>query len=148
MQDIFLENYNLLKALHLISVISWMAGLFYLPRLFAYHADAKSGSEMSETFKTMERRLMKIIMNPAMVLSWLFGGLMLYANTSVFEGGWMHAKLTLVVLMTGYHHVLLKWMKKFAIDENTKSAKFYKIANEIPTVLMIAIVILAVTKPF
>lgn len=148
MQEFLLNHYLWIKALHIISVIAWMAGLLYLPRLFVYHVDAKKGSVQSETFKVMERRLLKLIMNPAMIAAWVFGGLMLYANTALFSSGWIHAKLTLVVLMTGFHHALLAWLKKFAKDENTKSTKFYRFANEVPTLLMIAIVLLAVVKPF
>jgi putative membrane protein len=148
MQDLLLDNYLWLKALHIISIICWMAGLLYLPRLFVYHVDAKKGSKQSEDFKIMEWRLFKFIMNPAMIAAWVFGGAMLYANSGLLSAGWMHAKLTMVILMTGFHHVLLKWLKVFKNDENKRSAKYYKIANEIPTVLMLAIVILAVVKPF
>tara|TARA_Y100001001_G_scaffold160465_1_gene183136 strand:- start:570 stop:1019 length:450 start_codon:yes stop_codon:yes gene_type:complete len=148
MQDLLLDHYLWLKALHIISVICWMAGLLYLPRLFVYHVDAKKGSKQSEDFKIMEWRLFKFIMNPAMIAAWVFGGAMLYANLGLLSAGWMHAKLTMVILMTGFHHVLLKWLKAFKNDENKKSAKYYRIANEIPTVLMLAIVILAVVKPF
>lgn len=149
MQDILLLNYEWLRALHLIAVMSWMAGLLYLPRLFVYHAEAKKGSKQSEIFKTMERRLYKFIMQPAMGVSWIFGLSMLYANPGIMQGaGWMHAKLLLVILMTGAHHMMGAWMKKFAADENTKSPKFFRIANEVPTVIMIAIVILAVVQPF
>ena len=147
MQDVLLLNYEWLRALHIIAIIAWMAGLLYLPRLFVYHADAKK--QVSEQLKIMERRLYQFIMQPAMIVSWVLGLLMLYANPGMLEGqGWMHAKLTLVILMTGAHHVQGAWMKKFAADANIKSDKFYRIANEIPTVLMIAIVILAVVQPF
>lgn len=149
MEDFIITHYLWFKAFHIIAVISWMAGLLYLPRLFVYHAQADKGSDKSETFKVMELRLYRYIMGPASIATWLFGGLMLYGNwEGIMAMGWMHAKLTLVFLMTGYHHALGAWRKKFACDENTKSAKFYKIANEIPTLLMIAIVILAVLKPF
>ena len=150
MTEFLMENYLWLKAIHIIAVISWMAGLLYLPRLFVYHADAPIGSDKSETFKTMEFRLMRYIMAPASIVTWVFGGLMLYANwDGLMSGaGWMHAKLTLVILMTGLHHVFMKWRKQFAKDENKRPAKFYRIWNEAPTVLMIAIVILVVVKPF
>lgn len=148
MQDILSQHYEWLRALHIIAVISWMAGLLYLPRLFVYHADAQVGSDVSETFKIMERRLYKFIMNPAMVTAWVFGGLMIWANPGLFSEGWMHVKLTAVILMTGAHHVFLKWLKAFAVDTNQKSAKYYRWVNEVPTVLMIVIVIMAVVQPF
>ena len=146
MQDWLLQHYEWLRALHIISIIAWMAGMLYLPRLFVYHVDAKKGSDLSETLKIMERRLLKIIMNPAMVLAWVFGCAMLYANTALLSEGWMHIKLTCIVLMTGLHHVFMKWVKVFAADENTRDAKFYRIINEVPTVLMIVIVIMAVVQ--
>ena len=149
MEDFIINHYLWFKALHVIAVISWMAGLLYLPRLFVYHAQAAKGSDKSETFKVMELRLYRYIMGPASIATWLFGGLMLYGNwDGIMAMGWMHAKLTLVFLMTGYHHALGAWRKKFARDENTRSAKFYKIANEAPTLLMVAIVILVILKPF
>lgn len=149
MQDLLLEHYEWLRALHIIAVMSWMAGMLYLPRLFVYHAEPGIDSKTSETFKVMERRLMKFIMSPAMGVSWILGLAMLYANPGMMEGqGWMHAKLTLVVLMSGAHGMLSSHLKKFANDENTKSPKFFRIINEIPTVLMIFIVILAVVQPF
>jgi putative membrane protein len=149
MQDFLLNHYLWLKALHIIAVISWMAGLLYLPRLFVYHVDAQSGSEKSETFKIMERRLLRFIMRPAMIATWVFGGLMLWVNfDGLMSQGWIHVKLLLVVLMTGLHHAMGAWVRKFAADVNTKSARFYRIMNEVPTVMMIVIVILAVVKPF
>ena len=150
MSEMLMNHYLLLKSLHIISVIAWMAGLLYLPRLFVYHAGAARGSELSETLKTMEFRLLRYIMAPASIATWLFGGLMLYANWDglVTGAGWMHAKLTLVVLMTGLHHIFAKWRKDFAKDANTRPAKFYRIWNEAPTALMIAIVMLVVLKPF
>lgn len=148
MADFLAEYYNWIKALHVISVIAWMAGMLYLPRLFAYHAEAEIGSELSETLKTMERRLLRIIMNPAMGATWIFGGLMLWANTGLFSSGWMHVKLTGIILMTGFHHIFARWRKTFDQDENKKEAKFYKIWNEVPTFVMIVIVIMAVAEPF
>jgi putative membrane protein len=148
MQDLLLEHYLWIKALHLIAVMSWLAGLFYLPRLFVYHADALKGSELSETLKIMERKLLRIIMNPAMVLAWIAGGAMLWVNPALFDGGWMHAKLTLVVLMTAFHMMCARWRKVFLADANTRSHKFYRKINEIPTVLMIGIVIFVIVKPF
>lgn len=142
------DHYLLLKALHLISVIAWMAGMFYLPRLYAYHADAEKGSDKSETFKVMERRLLRIIVNPAMIATLVFGLLMVMVNPSIMQGGWIHVKLLLVAGMVVCHILFARWRKVFLRDENTRPAKFYKIWNEVPTVLMIAIVILAVVKPF
>ncbi len=148
MQDFVISNYQWFKALHLVAVISWMAGLLYLPRLFVYHADADKGSEMSETFKIMERRLLRGIMNPAMIVVFLIGGLMLYANMSLMQSGWMHAKITLVILLAVFHHLLGKWRKDFLKDQNKKTAKFFRAVNEIPTVIMILIIIMVVVRPF
>lgn len=150
MAEFLLQQYLWLKSLHIIAVIAWMAGLLYLPRLFVYHADAPKGSQLSETFKIMEYRLLRYIMAPASIATWVFGGLMLYTNwDGIMQGaGWMHAKLLLVVLMTGLHHVFAKWRKVFARDENIRPAKFYRVWNEGPTLLMIAIVILVIVKPF
>lgn len=149
MQETLLFNYDWLRAIHLIAVMSWMAGMLYLPRLFVYHAESEIGSDKSETFKIMERRLLKFIINPAMIASWLLGLLMLYANPALIQGqGWMHAKLFLVLLMSAAHGVLAGATAKFARDENTKSARYYRILNEVPTLLMIAIIILAVVEPF
>lgn len=148
MTEFLSEHYLWLKALHLISVVSWMAGLFYLPRLFVYHAGAEKGSELSETFKVMERKLLRVIMNPAMCATWLFGILMIVAAPGLMQQGWLHAKFLLVVLMTGFHHALSAWRKKFLVDANTRSDKFYRKINEIPTILLILIAILAVVKPF
>lgn len=140
-------TYIWVKALHVMSVIAWMAGLLYLPRLFVYHAEARPGSELSETFKVMERRLLRGIMNPAMIATYTFGTWDLILR-EWWRDGWMHAKLALVVLLTIYHHLLGLWRKDFAADRNTRPARFYRIANEIPTVIMILIVLLVVTKPF
>lgn len=143
-----LENYLWLKALHIMSVIAWMAGMFYLPRLFAYHAESAMGSDKSETFKVMERRLLRIIVNPAMMAAFVFGGLMIWANPDLMQSGWFHAKLTLIIVMTACHGLFARWRKVFFRDQNQRPAKFYKIWNEVPTILMIGIVILAVVKPF
>ncbi len=139
--------YEWAKALHIIAVISWMAGMLYLPRLFVYHCDAEIGSKQSETFKVMERRLLKAIINPAMITTWILG-LYLAWSGGWFASGWFHAKLLLVLLMSGVHGFLTSRVRDFALDRNTRSAKFYKIINEVPTVLMILIVILVVVKPF
>ena len=149
MQEFLNIYYDWLRALHLIAVMSWMAGMLYLPRLFVYHAEAEAGSEHSETLKIMERKLFKLIMNPAMIATWVFGGLMLYARWDLFMiSGWMHAKLLFVFLMTGVHHMYIKYLKAFAEDENQKSHKFFRILNEVPTLIMVVIVILAVVEPF
>lgn len=140
------DLYLWIKALHIIAVISWMAGLLYLPRLFVYHTDALAGSTQSETFKVMERRLYRVIMQPAMGLSWLLG---LYLAWSVygFQGGWLHAKLALVVLLTGVHHHFGRAVKAFAEDRNTKTGRQWRFWNEAPALLLILIVIMAVVKP-
>jgi protoporphyrinogen IX oxidase len=139
--------YPWLVALHIIAVISWMAGMLYLPRLFVYHCEADAGSRQSETFKVMERRLLRFIMNPAMIVTWALG-LTLAWQGGWFSAPWLHAKLTLVVLMSGAHGMMSRFVKDFAADKNRKTQKFYRIFNEVPTVLMILIVILAVVKPF
>lgn len=141
-------HYLWFKALHIVAVISWMAGMLYLPRLYVYHASAAKGSELSETFKVMERRLLKFIMNPAMILTFVFGLLIIAANPAIMQQGWIHAKILLVVGMAIIHMLYAKWRKDFARDENLRPAKFYKIWNEVPTLLMIIIVILVVVKPF
>lgn len=139
--------YLWIKALHVISVLSWMAGMLYLPRLYVYHCGAKAGSEMSETFKIMERRLLRIIINPAMILSWAFGIAMLVQNPDLLHQPFMHAKLGLLVLMQLAHAMLARCRRLFARDANPHSARFYRILNEVPTVLMIGIVILIIVKP-
>jgi putative membrane protein len=136
-----------LKAFHIMAVIAWMAGLFYLPRLFVYHAGAKSGSELSETLKVMEVRLYRMIMDPAMVVVWVTGPVLAWM-TGVYAEGWFMAKMALVVALTGFHHVLGRWRKDFAADRNSRDGKFYRMANEVPTLLMVAIVFLVVLKPF
>ncbi len=148
MAEIVGSYYNWFKAIHVISVMAWMAGMLYLPRLFAYHADAAGGSDKSETFKIMERRLIKIIINPAMIAAWIFGALLLWSNPGFMQQGWMHVKLAGVVVMTVLAHVFLRWQKKFERDENTRSSKFYRIWNEVPAFAMIVIVLMAVAEPF
>jgi len=135
------------KAIHVLAVIAWMAGMLYLPRLLVYHADAEKGSVQSETFKVMERRLLRGIINPAMVVTWVFG-LWLAWKGFAFQGGWLHGKIALVLLLSAVHGYLAGAVRKFAMDRNEKSAKHWRIVNEIPTLLMIAIVILVVVKPF
>jgi protoporphyrinogen IX oxidase len=139
--------YEWAKALHVIAVIAWMAGMLYLPRLFVYHCEAEPGSKQSETFKVMERRLLKAIINPAMIAAWLLG-LGLAWEGSWFTFPWLWAKIVLVLGMSGVHGLLVHWVRDFAADRNRNSQKFYRIVNEIPTILMIGIVILAVVKPF
>ena len=136
------------KALHILSVIAWMAGMLYLPRLFVYHSVAEIGSVQSETFKVMERRLLRGIINPAMIASYIFGFWMVFAGWVDISAGWLHLKLTMVLLLTVCHGVLAKHTKLFAQDKNTKPQKFFRIINEVPTVLMIIIVIAVVVKPF
>ena len=136
-----------LKALHVIAVIAWFAGLLYLPRLFVYHADAVPGSGLSETFKIMERRLLRLIMNPAMIVVCVTGPWLAWWE-GVYMDPWLHAKFALVILLTWYHHELGRWRKAFAEDRNTRPARFYRIANELPTLLLIGIVILVIVKPF
>jgi putative membrane protein len=139
--------YEWLKALHVIAVISWMAGMLYLPRLFVYHCEAEPGSKQSETFKVMEARLLKIIMNPAMTITWLAGLYLVWAGH--WEGaGWFRAKFALVLAMSGLHGFLVARVRDFSQDKNTKSHKFYKIINEIPAILMVGIVLLVIVKPF
>ena len=138
-----------LKALHIISVIAWMAGILYLPRLFVYHAEAEPGSDKSETFKIMERRLLRAIMNPSMIAALIFGALMLVAqDASIWKEGWLHVKLLGVVILLGLHGVFSKSRRQFANDRNTRTAKFYRIFNEVPAVLMVIIVIMVVIRPF
>ncbi|MGB3418397.1 MAG: protoporphyrinogen oxidase HemJ [Mesorhizobium sp.] len=139
--------YSWAKAVHVIAVISWMAGMLYLPRLFVYHVDAEKGSVQSETFKVMERRLLRGIINPAMVLTWAFG-LWLAWNGFAFQGGWLHAKIALVIAMSAVHGYLSAAVRKFASDRNEKSARHWRVVNEVPTLLMVAIVILVIVKPF
>jgi putative membrane protein len=146
MSDFVTGWYPWIKALHVVSVIAWMAGLLYLPRLFVYHCSAEAGSQLSETLKVMERRLLRGIINPASVAVFVFGGLMLTIQD--WHQGWLHAKLLLVAIMTVMHHWLALRRKDFAADRNTRPQRVYRIANEIPTVLMIAIVILVIVKPF
>lgn len=142
-----LGYYDWIKAAHVISVIAWMAGMLYLPRLYVYHANAKPGSELSETFKVMERRLMRAIINPAMLAAWVFGLTLLYLGHHWTEG-WFHAKFALLLLMQIVHAAYSKWRKQFARDENKHDAKFYRLMNEVPTLLLIGIVILVIVKPF
>lgn len=146
----FLNSYYLwIKALHIVAAIAWMSGMLYLPRLFVYHCDAAPGSAESERFKVMERRLLKAIVNPAMTATWILGlTLSFLPAVDGWHQPWFRAKLVLVLAMSGVHGFYARWVKDFARDANTRPARFYRIWNEVPTLLMIAIVILAVVKPF
>jgi putative membrane protein len=145
-----MDWYSIVKAFHIIAVIAWMAGMLYLPRLYVYHAGATPRSELSETLKIMEARLYKAILVPAMAATWLLGLTLVFAFDiiDIRTAHWLHAKLLLVVLLSGFHGALSRWRKDFAADRNTRSVRFYRIANEVPTVLMIVIVLLVVIKPF
>jgi protoporphyrinogen IX oxidase len=139
--------YLWLKSFHVIAVIAWMAGMLYLPRLFVYHCEAEPGSKQSETFKVMERRLLKVIINPAMIATWVLG-LWLVWDAGWYKAGWLHAKILLVLILSGLHGLFARCVKDFAADRNTRSQKFYRVVNEIPALLMIGIVILVIVKPF
>ena len=144
MEDI--EFYDIVKILHIVAVISWLAGLLYLPRIFVYHAQVVAGSETDKIFQTMEKRLLRYIMLPAMLLVFIFGFYL--ASQIGFEFIWLHIKLTLVLILAGYHGFLSRCRKNFAKGENKHSQKFYRLINEVPTVLMIFIVALVILKPF
>jgi putative membrane protein len=139
--------YDWIKAGHIIAVIAWMAGMLYLPRLYVYHASAKPGSELSETFKVMERRLLRAIINPAMIVAWILGLLLAHLGHHWSEG-WLHGKFALLIGMQLIHAAYARWRRRFAKDANSHSAQFYRFMNEVPTVLMIGIVILVIVKPF
>ncbi len=137
-----------IKALHIVAIIAWMAGLLYLPRLYVYHAGTAVGSEASETFKVMERRLLRAIMNPAMIAVFILGGaLVMIEGSELMHAGWFHIKVLLVLVLTVMHGLMARWRKEFERDERRHTAKFFRFANEVPTLVMIAIVILAVVKP-
>jgi putative membrane protein len=141
-----IELYDVVKILHIVAVISWMAGLLYLPRIFVYHAEVAHGSEADKILQTMERKLLRYIMNPAMILVFIFGFYL--ASEIGFEFAWLHAKITLVLILAGFHHFLGRWRKDFEKGQNKHTQKFYRIVNEVPTLLMIAIVSLVILKPF
>jgi protoporphyrinogen IX oxidase len=144
--------YAWIKAFHIIAVIAWMAGMLYLPRLFVYHCAAEKGSVQSETFKVMERRLLRAIITPAMIATWLLGLWLAWLGPDSrygwFNSGWLQAKMALVLALSAMHGLFARWVKDFAADTNTHSAKFYRIINEVPAVLLILIVLLVVLKPF
>ena len=145
-------TYQWIKAFHIIAVIAWMAGMLYLPRLFVYHCAAEQGSVQSETFKVMERRLLRAIMNPAMIATWLLGLWLAWLGPDSrygwFASPWLQAKIVLVLVLSAMHGMVARWVKDFGADRNLHSQRFYRIINEVPTVLMIGIVLLAVLKPF
>jgi putative membrane protein len=138
--------YLWVKALHVVAIVAWMAALLYLPRLLVYHTDAAPGSQTSETFKVMERRLLKAIANPAMIATWVLGLTLVY-QTEAWNQGWFHGKFLCVLLLSGFHGWLGKQVRVFAADANKKPARVFRIANEVPTLLLIAIVILVIVKP-
>ena len=135
------------KVLHVLAVIAWMAALLYLPRLYVYHADAEAGSDTSETFKIMERRLLRGIANPSMIVVWATG-IAMYIELEVWTEGWMHAKWLGVIALTLLHHVYARWRKDFERDGNVRSARFYRVWNEVPALFAILIVVMAIAKPF
>ncbi len=143
-----MNAYLTFKALHLIAVISWMAGLLYLPRIFVYHSETKDNKGQSETFKLMEQRLYFYIMNPAMILSWIFGVLLIHTQGIIsLSLLWMKIKIGLVIILTAYHFYLLGILKDFQIDNNSKSSRFFRIINEVPTLLLIIIIFVVIFKP-
>lgn len=149
MAEFLSEYYLLIKAIHIIAVISWMAGLLYLPRLFVYHTQVDVGGEQDKLFQTMEHKLIRIIINPAMITTWVLGLMLAFTPSIIGDGAyWWHAKFLLVVLLSVFHMKLAGWRKKFASGNNEKSEGFFRKANEVPTILMIAIVIIVMVKPF
>ncbi len=140
-------GYLWFKAIHVIAIIAWMAGMLYLPRLFVYHCEVTPGSGESERFKVMERRLMRLIMNPAMIAAWIFGLLTAF-SIDAWSSGWFHAKLLFVVGLQVAHGMMSRWRRAFAEDRNTHSARFFRLMNEVPTLLMVGIVIFVIVKPF
>lgn len=150
MTDLLIAAYPWVKALHVMAVISWMAGLFYLPRLYVYHAEnAAAGSELSETLKVMERKLLRVIMNPAMAVAWACGLAMVFTPGIIDWGEvWPWVKAAMVLAMTWFHHDLARWRKTFAEDRNERPGRFYRLANEVPTLLMVVIVVMVIVRPF
>jgi protoporphyrinogen IX oxidase len=146
------DIYGWIKAFHIIAVIAWMAGMLYLPRLFVYHCAAEKGSVQSETFKVMERKLLRAIINPAMIATWVLGLALAWLGPDPhygwFASGWLQAKLVFVLILSAVHGLFARWVKAFAVDSNRYSQRFYRIINEVPTIIMIVIVILVVLKPF
>jgi putative membrane protein len=146
---VLLAIYPWIKAFHVIAVISWLAGMLYLPRLYVYHCEVKPGSAESERFKVMEGRLLRRIMLPSMIAVWCLGLLLVFTPGVIdWHAGWWHVKLTLVLLLSGFHGALSRWRRDFLEDRNTRSQRFYRIANEVPAVLMVVIVIMVIVRPF
>lgn len=149
MTDLLISLYPWTKAVHIIGVIAWMAGLLYLPRLFVYHCETEIGAPDSERFKIMERKLLKFIMNPSMLVTFVFGISLLFTPGIVdWDAGWIYVKLFFIILLTIFHHIYGRWQKSFEEDEPRKSPKTYRIANEVPAVAMIFIVVMVVVRPF
>lgn len=147
MAGLLLPFYDWMKAFHVVAVIAWMAGMLYLPRLFVYHVEQGQTSPMAPVFQMMEWRLLRFIINPAMAATWIFGLSMVVANPDLLSQGWFHGKLTLVALMSGVHGVLAKYRRELAQGTCVKSARFFRILNEVPTILMIGIVVLVIVRP-
>lgn len=136
-------------AFHVMSVLAWMAGLFYLPRLYVYHAERAAGNAaMADTFGVMQHKLLKLIMNPAMIVTWVTGLVLVFGWWDLTSSGWIHAKLVLVLAMSAFHGMCAKWRKEFAAGTSTRTGRFFRIANEVPTVLFLLVVVLAILKPF
>ncbi len=148
MTAFIISHFQWILALHVIAVISWMAGMLYLPRLYVYHARADKGSELAETLKTMERKLLRIIINPAMISASIFGLMLLDGHRALLHDGWMHVKLTAALGLSIFHAFLSRWRKAFLRDETPHTANFFRIINEVPSVLMVIIVIMVIVKPF
>ena len=149
MIDVPETAYLWIKALHIISVIAWMAGMLYLPRLFVYHCDAEPGSKQSEDFKIMERKLLRGIITPSMIITLILGGILLgYLDPDSWLEGWLHAKLAFVIILLAYHGLMSRWRKDFEADKNERPAKFYRWMNEVPAVMMFGIVTFVVVRPF
>ncbi|OUX19560.1 MAG: TIGR00701 family protein [Rhizobiales bacterium TMED249] len=149
MADILTGAYTWLLALHLISVMFWMAGMYYLPRLFVYHAEAMENNEPYKIFERMEYNLIRIIINPAMIAAWIFGLLLLFSPGQIESAGyWLPIKLSAVIILSGYHGMLSSWRKKFLLETSPKSSKFFRMVNEIPPILTFLIVIMVIVKPF
>jgi putative membrane protein len=141
--------YPWVKALHVVSMVAWMAGMFYLPRLYVYHCEVTPGSAESERFKVMERGLLKQIINPAMIATFVFGILLVLTPGVIdWTAGWWHVKLLAVLLMVGFHGAISRWRRDFLEDRNRRPARFYRIANEVPTVLLLVIVVMVIVRPF
>ena len=143
-----MNSYLLFKSLHLIAVVSWMAGLLYLPRIFVYHVENKEKKEAIDIFEVMEKRLFFYIMRPAMILTWIFGLILIYLNgIEIFSQLWMQIKIIAVIILTYYHFTLGKYLNDFAIDKNEKTSKFFRIYNEIPTIVLIVVIFTVIFKP-